>query len=283
MANTIASALVVDVARDTVLTIAQNKLASLNAFSRDFSADALAPLKNVQVPKATAGATVQTDATNFESGDSTLTNIPVTVNQYSASFHLTNAQVQSGHRLSSLMEINFRQLANKILDVAFAPVTNANFGADAVDVAPASFDSDDLKTLWAAIEDSDVKNVILDGTNYAQILPTNLDSFNLNQNGAYGFDGIYNNNRWDGAGSNIVGLACGDGAIACASGVPVIDPSIANMMIDQELIEIPDLGITVQFCRWASISGREVWASFDVMFGASLGDANVGAVLGNGA
>ena len=91
MANTFAADLVVDSLRDAAITTLSSRLAPLNAFSRDFSADQLRPLAVVQVPIASAGATVQTNATNFESGDSTLSNAAVSVSQYSASFALTNA------------------------------------------------------------------------------------------------------------------------------------------------------------------------------------------------
>ena len=40
-----------------------------------------------------------------------------------------------------------------------------------------AFDADDTKTLWAAIKDSDIKNLILDGSYYAQLNPTNRDAF----------------------------------------------------------------------------------------------------------
>ena len=48
--------------------------------------------------------------------------------------------------------------------------------------------------------------------------------FKQNDGGAYNLDGLYLNNRWSGAGSNIVGLACGHDAIAVASGLPALDP-----------------------------------------------------------
>ena len=95
--------------------------------------------KTIQVKKATAGSTTLTNTAEFEQGDSTLDNIAVTPDQFSQPFHITNAEKQSGHKLMDLMKINFRALANKIIDTALAPVTNANFGADTVDVAKYSF------------------------------------------------------------------------------------------------------------------------------------------------
>ncbi len=278
MANTFDSALVTDSLRDVAITVLQSRLAPLNAFSQDFSADPLKPRATVQVPIATAGGTTQTNASNFESGDSTLDNVAVSVSQYSNSFHLTNDQINSGHRLEKIAKINLHQLANKIIDVALAPVTAANFGAATIDVDTAGdVTAASLKTLWAAIKDGDSRNLIVDGSIYAQFLPANLDAFQLAAGGKnvgmYGFDFFSYNNRWDGAEATVKGFACSPQAIAVASGLPANNIAGSDMMA-VENIEIPDLGLTVQMNMWVSRATRAVWASYDVMFGAAKGDPN---------
>ncbi len=278
MANTFDSALVTDVLRDTAITVLQSRLAPLSAFSQDFSADAIAPRRTVQVPIATAGSTTQTNATNFESGDSTLDNVAVTVDQYSNSFALTNAEINQGFRIKNIAKINLHQLANKIIDVAFTPITTTNFGSAVVDVnTAADFTVAELKTLWGALKDGDVRNVILDGSIYAQFLPSNLEAFQVASGGKnvgmYGFDLFTYNNRWTGAGSTIRGFACSPQAVAVASGLPQNSPASSDM-ISQENIVIPDLGLTVQMNMWVSRSSRALWASYDVMFGAAKGDGS---------
>jgi hypothetical protein len=283
MANTFASDLVVDSLRDAAITTLSSRLAPLNAFSRDFSADQLRPLAVVQVPIASAGASVQTNATNFESGDSTLSNAAVSVSQYSASFALTNAEINQGFRIEQLAAKNLRQLANKIIDVALAPVTTTNFGSAVVDVdAAGDVTAASLKTLWAALKDGSERNLVVDGSVYAQFLPSNLDGFTLagagRNTGIFGYDGFYYNNRWDGAGANIKGFAASPEAIALASGVPVSSP-VADDMIAQETITIGDLGLQVQMSMWSSRATRSLWASYDVMFGAAKGDGSALKIL----
>jgi hypothetical protein len=278
MANTFDSALVTDVLRDMAITVLQSRLAPLNVFTQDFSADSIAPRKTVQVPIATAGSTTQTNATNFESGDSTLDNVAVAVNQYSNSFTLTNDEINQGFRIQNIAKINLHKLANKIIDVAMTPVTTANFGAAVVDVDTAALvTSAELKTLWGALKDGDVRNLVVDGSIYANFLPSNLEAFNLASNGRntgiYGFDFFGYNNRWDGAGATIKGFACSPQAIAVASGVPQNTPASSDM-IAQENVLIPDLGLTVQMNMWVSRSSRALWASYDVMFGAAKGDGS---------
>jgi hypothetical protein len=278
MANTFDSALVTDVLRDTAITVLQSRLAPLNAFSQDFSADSIAPRRTVQVPIATAGGTTQTNASNFESGDSTLDNVAVTVNQYTNSFALTNTEINQGFRIENIAKINLHQLANKIIDIAFAPITTTNYGAAVVDVnTAADFGVAQLRSLWGALKDGDVRNVILDGDIYAQFLPSNLEAFQVASGGKnvgmYGFDLFTFNNRWSGAGATIKGFACSPQAIAVASGLPVSSP-VDSSMISQENIVIPDLGLTVQMNMWTSPSTRALWASYDVMFGAAKGDGS---------
>jgi len=276
MANTFDAALVTDSLRDAAITTLQSRLAPLSAFSRDFSADQLRPLATVQVPIATAGSTTQTNATNFESGDSTLDNVAVSVSQYSNSFHITNAQLNGGHRLERLAKINASYLANKIIDIAFAPITTTNFGAAVIDVDTADLvTATSLKTLWASLKDGDVRNLIVDGSIYANFLPANLEAFQLASGGKnvgmYGYDFFTYNNRWDGAGATIKGFACSPNAIAVASGIPTASPADSDM-ISQELITLDDLGLTVQMNMWVSRASRALWASYDVMFGASVAD-----------
>ena len=278
MANTFDPALITDVLRDQAITILQSRLAPLNAFSQDFSAEAIAPRKTIQVPIATAGSTTQTNATNFESGDSTLDNVAVTVNQYTNSFHLTNEQIQQGSRIEHLAKINLHQLANKVIDAALAPVTTANFGTAVVDVDTADLvTASSLKTLWGALKDGDVRNVILDGSIYANFLPANLDAFQVASGGRnvgmYGFDLFTYNNRWTGAGATVRGFACSPQAIAVASGVPVSSP-VDSDMISVEQIPIPELGLTIQMSMWSSRATRTLWASYDVMFGAAKADGS---------
>lgn len=273
MANTLASALVPDVVREAVITTGIQKLAMLNAYSTDFGVEAMAPRKTVQVAKATAGSTTLTNPTSFESGDSTLAAVSVTVNQYSQPFHLTNNEIQSGHKLEKLVNINVSAFMKSLVDVAMTPVTVANFGAKAFTGAASTFDSTDLITLWGAAKDFDVKNIVLDGDYFAQFLPTNKESFAW-ENGAYGYDGFYLNTRWDGADANITGFVCDPSALAVASGLPMTTPAVGAEMTDQEIITIPGLELSVQMNHWVSLAGRAEWLSLDVMFGASAGDTN---------
>lgn len=275
MANTLSSSVVLDALSEQVITTLGNRLAPLRAFSRDFSAEPMNQGANVQVKKYTTGSAIQTDPTNFETGDTTATNVNVLLKHYSKSFHLTSSEINKSWKLMNAVDINAQIVANKIIDVALAPVTATNFATN-VTIAQASFSATNVKTLWASVAKSPLRHLILDATAYSQLLPSDKNSF-IPGSGAYGYDGIFLNTRWDGAGTNIYGFACGPEAVAVASGIPKMDESIASLLAGQRVVELPDLGLSVQINVWGSLASRSAWASMDVMFGAALGDNTAGA------
>lgn len=276
-ANTLSSSLVPDALADSVVTVAHNKLAYLNAFSQDFGIDEMRPKATVQVPKATAGATAQSDATNFESGDSTLTNIGVSVAQKSVSFHLTNTQLNQGYKLNQIATINANVLCDTISDVVTALMVTGTYGTAVTIGAAANFDSADLPPIYAAAKNYNRKNLILDGGHLAYLLPTNKWQFALGEAGAFGFDLIAENNRWTSATANTVGFICDPSAIAVASGLPT-NSAPAGEFISQSTVALKN-GMTVQVNVWFSRASRALWTSYDVMFGAAAGDTTAAELL----
>src|SRR5262249_37635648 len=95
--NTYSSSLITQFLLDGAVTVLQHKWPALKVFSRDFSPDPYKPRSTAQLKTvASADTSVQQDATNFESGDSTVNNTQVTVSQYTSAFNVTNDQLNSG-------------------------------------------------------------------------------------------------------------------------------------------------------------------------------------------
>jgi hypothetical protein len=93
------------------------------------------------------------------------------------------------------------------------------------------------------------------------------------------------NNRWNGitGGSDaqlngttktIKGFAASPEAMACASAIPYVDPAVAGLLQQSEIIDVPDLGISVQMNISGSLSSRSLQGSFDVLFGAAKADGS---------
>lgn len=273
--NTLDAALVTDWLADGLIVVANNKLAALAAFSTDFGIDRLKPRATVQVRKATGTSAAQTNPSNFETGDTTVDNIPVSVSQISKSFHLTNDELNSGHRLAHLAQINAQTFANAISDVWTALILAATFAAPApANIGAAgAFDAGVLADIYGFAKNFRMKNLILDGAYIGRLIPVNSFSFSMQNGGfrgAYGFDLITEQNRWTGATANTIGVVCGPDAIAVGSGLPIEQPQGEFLSLATETLE--PIGLTIQMATWYSRAGRVIWASYDVMFGAAAGD-----------
>jgi hypothetical protein len=279
MANTIDSALLIDTLATKAETVLANRLAPLRCFSKDFSTDNYSQGKSIQVPIATAGSTTLTNPTNFESGDSTLGKIAVTMNHYSQPFHVTSAQYNSKTRIEQLAGVNLNALADKIGGVCTALILAANYTGTAEVVAVASFAAANAKSVWGKLAKTTEKYLILDPAAYANLLPTDRNSFDPGLSGAFGFAGIFAQNNWTGATANTYGFACSPEAMAIASGIPDQVPGLAGMLTDQRTVTLDQLGLSVQINTWVSPSTRSLWASYDVMFGAAAAQAGAGILI----
>jgi ATP-dependent Clp endopeptidase proteolytic subunit ClpP len=272
--NTLDAALVTDWLADGLVITAAVKLAALAGFSRDFSLDPIKPRATIQVRKALSTGATQTNPTNFEIGDSVVDNIPVTVNQISRSFHITNNELQSGHRLEHLAQINANTFVHAISDVWTALILAATYPGPLIIGSAAIFDAGVLASIYAAAKNFRNKNLILDGAYIGRILtqinPQAFKQAPQADRGAFGFDMLDEQNRWTGADANTVGIVCAPDAIAVAAGLPISPPQ--GEFLSLSTITLEGLGLSVQSATWYSRAGRVMWASYDVMFGAAAGD-----------
>jgi hypothetical protein len=316
MANTFSSALVVDTATKEAITVLQDKLAALKSFNTDFSDDVVDPLRKLQAGVVTAAGPAVLNPTNFAGGSNTMKNAPVVMTHISQPFNLTSLQLNQGFRLEKLMKINLASFCNQIMDVALAPVgallgasSTPTFGVgytSAVTKATGgqignSFISDGIGTLWASIAKGTEKHLVLDGSYYQFLLPQTGMSLDMSNKGAYGFDGIHLNTRWNSilaagvdatgvsalvasagtdtglngssGGKTIKGFAASPEAMACASAIPYLDPAVSQNYLISETIETP-LGISVQLNIWGDMNARSLNASFDVAFGSAVADTS---------
>jgi hypothetical protein len=278
MSNTLSSSLVVDRLADRAITKLQNKLAPLSSFSTLFKSDTIAPRSTIQVPVGTVAASVQTNPSNYESGDHTVTNAAVSVNEQVVSFHLTSQEQMQGQELERVADLHLAALGDKLWDTVAALITTA-YTNTAVTVAQASIASANLQSLWASIAKGSSKNLVLDSTAFSKFLPTNLESFKPGA-GAYGFDGFNMATKWDQIGyTNVYGFAASPEAMAVAGGLPEVHPAVAALLLEQGTVEIPGLGMKIAINVWGSTSSRAVWMSYGAMFGAARADVTALTVI----
>lgn len=278
MSNTIAAALLIDTLSSRATSTLGAALAPLKAFTKDFSEAKYVQGKSVQVSVTSAGSSTLTNPASFEAGNSTKVAVAVTMNHYSQPFHVTSAQFNSQTRLEDLIDKNLQALGETIMSVALTPFSAANFTNCSSATAQASLAATDIQTAWASVATSPRKSLLLDAVAFSKFLPTSLTSFGFTNGApAFGFDACYLNTAWTGAVAGTYGLAVGQDAVFQASGIPDIHPAVAKLLMESGTVTIPQLGLSVQMNVWGSLAAREVWASFDLFYGAKFGgDATTG-------
>lgn len=293
MANSFSVDLVLDRVSKRTITYLQNVFAPLNAFSTDFSSEEYTQGQNVRFQVANAGPTVQTNPTNWESGDWGLTNVNVLVNQYSASLSLTPRQLNNDFRLEQAIDVGLSAIGNKFIDVAFTPLTTTNFQnltLTTANLTQANLAST-LQQAWAIIAKGQRKTAILDATSYSKMLPASLTTELGPRAGLAGFDGFELNTRWTGAGANVYAAAVTPGAIAHIMGLPAQVPAMFSECLQQTVINVP-LGtrgsinqspsnpvVSLLQTAWLVPSTRVMWISYDWMQGAAAIGQNDAAVV----
>jgi hypothetical protein len=273
-------------------TVASPKFAPIKAFSRDTSVDPYKPLATGQMKFNTTtqnGSTTQVNATNFESGDSTVTNVAVTVSQYTESFHITNSQLNSGLRMEDLITAKMASLGSKITQAAMTNVTAANFSTLTPLIRSyGAFNFSDTQGILAAIQKASVKNIILNGGYFYKL--TNVPSLfqatpvfpGAGFKNLVGFDFVGLNTEWSLAGNNINGFACAPEALGVIAGLPLLDAPGTNGILGTATGILPGCECPIAVYTWFNTATRTYWGSFDMMFGAAPLDTTVGQVIATG-
>jgi hypothetical protein len=287
--NSYSSTLTTAFLMDGAVTDLQNRWAALAAFSVNFSTDPYKPKATGELKHVTVGSTTGTDLTNFETGtaaDATVVPATVVMHQYTQPFQVSNTDLQSGLRMGDLVTINSALFANKVIEVATAPITRAIFTATPLVSAAAAFGFSDLATLQGQLKKSPIKNLVLDGAYLARISNSpgffqKVGTMNGNPNAwaAFGWDYIAGNSDWTGADTGVVGFACHPQAIAGVTGLPAMHPNIPGNILGQTTMVVPGIQATVAFYTWMNTATRTMWASYDIMAGFKEVDTTAGIIV----
>ena len=281
MANTLASDLIVDILAEQAMNTLPSRLSSLGVFSTDFSNErsqrsGSGPRQTIQVElNSTAGSALE-NPTNFEVTSAVDSAVNVVMNHISRPVGLSVQDLNQGRRLLTKATKALESVSTAVMDVAMALVTETNYTTGPID-ASGGFDDAILKEAWAAISDGVQKNIVLNGESYSKFLPSKMDEFDPTkmQGGIFGFDNFAYNNRFGAAGDDIIGFSCSPGAMAVAAMLPA-DPGDAKDRdyIASDVVTVDPLGISVEFNVWFSRATRGHWMSYDVVFGAGVGDSS---------
>ena len=202
------------------------------------------------------------------------------MSEYSQPFHITPAELGSGRRLEKLVMVNLYALQDKLDSVVKGLMTAANYGAAVLDKDPTTVTTADIKTIIAATGKYKQRNLVSDATFWSQFAVTS-DKNSLGViDGAYGLDSFSLSTDWSAAGTNVNGFVGDTTALAMAARLPEVTSEVREA-IDMDTIELPN-GLSVQIAKWVSTASRYTWHSFDVVFGAAVGDATAGEIIEDG-
>jgi ATP-dependent Clp protease, protease subunit len=287
-ANTYSGTLVTSFLMDGSLTDLQNVWAMLAAFTVAYNTDPYKPLAVGVLKHVTGGEATQTDPTNFEPADgSTVAPISVTPHWYNQPMRVGPTDLNNGLRMEDLRVKNLSIFADKIVQVATAPITAANFPTLTPEiVSAAAFNWSNSSNMRAQLKKSPIKNLILDGDYLARL--ENVPSFFQNTgigNGSrqtFGWTGMYESTNWTGAGANIRGIGCHPQALIKAMGLPLNPPNIPGGIFSTTTFEVPGPNVAVAMSMWFSTASRTMFVSWDVIAGFAAGDGSAAVILASG-
>jgi len=280
-ANALDADLVVDSLADGAIATPSTKLAPLNAFSATIKHE---PLNrgNLQVTVVDGAATGQQNPTNFEAGNSTTTNVAVAINHETLSFHVSNDDRESGLTLEKLAEKNAGAFALQLSKIWTAKMLVATFGPSTQVDAWANFGTADLPEILALAKNYSKKSLILDAPHWSALMPTDRNAFKYGEEQrGWGFDGVHLQTDWTSAtvsAGTLVGVVCDDSALAVAAGRPASLPNDKEFLRIDEII-IPGIGLPITQCIWFNRAKREIWCSYELMFGAAAADTGAAEIL----
>lgn len=281
MANTIDADLLQDSVSTIVINALSNRFAPFAAYTRDYNDGGIAPVtvtKNVQVPVISSTASTVKNPTTFIGGDTVTSNCPVTVDAYSKPIHLTSAQLNSRIKLEMFAQAAANQFADDIMAVVTGKLLDASVTPANEVVAQASFAAANAKSIWGKLGKTSQKHLILDSVAYAQLAPSDKNSFDLGARGAFGFDGVHHQTTWTGATANTYGIGCGPEFMAIYTDIPLMSDGVKSRLTRQTNLTLP-FGLVVQLNEWVDVNTRTEYMSLDVMFGAAIADANAGVLI----
>lgn len=286
MANTYDANTIADIIASNEVLVLQDRVIPLDKFATNFSSEHIALTGNgngarstLQVDLASGASTTQVNPTNYESGDTTLEAITVPMNEYSQAFHITPAEIGEGRMLEKKIMVNLHALQDKLDSVVKGLMTAANYGAAVLDKDPTTVTTADIKTIIAATGKFKQRNLVADASFWSQFAVTS-DKNSLGViDGAYGLDSFTLSTDWSGAGANVNAFVGDTTAIAMAARTPQMVGEGSQRSCDY--VTLPN-GLTVQVCSWESTATRQQWTSFDVVFGAAVGDASAGKIIEDG-
>ena len=276
-ANTYSGTLTTDHLMDEAIANAGGTFAALDAFVSFRDPDGYKPLARNQVKYVTSAGTIQTNPTSFETGDSVIAPIAVSMNHYSISGHTSNAELNSGKRQADDLPKLVQTYATQLVAQVTSLFTAANFPNAKVIANSGTFSTANAATAYGTIAAAPKKNLVLDSPWFASLNSSAGARGFQSGEAVLGWSGIYENSvGWSSADPNVHGIALGREAIVLIYGS--LDYGSTLGIIARRYITLP-CGLTIEHNDWFNPSTRGYWQSLDCVLGCAVADGTVGNLI----
>lgn len=294
MANTFSGTSINDtLVMSSCLSALKLALQPLKVFTLDVGSEPTRKGASVVVPLVTAG-TATIDASDYESGDSTVTGYPVTITQNISSQKHISA-IESSKTSTDLFE---KQMMEATYEVAYKCLLNmydlataASFSSEGI-ITAANFDADallDVRNICITtlkMRPNDQLNLVLDTAYYTNLLKdpaikdqsasgltAGVDGFvrrfagvNIYESGILAACANY------GGSEDLRGFMCLPRCMAATIRPPAVLSGASNVYDVVENVSDPETGLTLQYRRWVSPKSNTLWGAVEVLWGGAKVD-----------
>ena len=235
-----------------------------------------------QVEVTNALPTVADNPADYEAMTSgTQTNVAITTANISVMQKLTNLQQQQGIPFKTRIPDASKALAAGIWNKVTAMINGGGY-TDAGQAASASaLTVAEIQTLRASVPANDVALMVEHSTSGA-LYPSDKNSFQFNEVGAYGFNNIYPVSDFTGGVTKQMAFACSKEAAVAVSGLALERQESIDLTNGSSIIEnftIESVGIPVELRIWQNSGTKDLYLTLETCFGIDTADATAGAFL----
>lgn len=291
MANTVAGVNLAQIAQESLPAL-QSAFVPLRAFSTDFSTD----VKNAGESVTTRYPTIPTAqdlSAGYSATDVAMTAVTTTLNTFYGFVWGFNdvERSKSSILLNDLFIVPaISAISAKVFGDIWNLVNDTNYPAVAateLTVTAANFDRDDVADLATQLTTNKVpkvgRSLILNPAYYGALAKDLNAADSAGQTTTigehrvpriHGFD-VYESDACDANAVNVGGLACYRTNILMAAR-QVDATGAADMGAQVQTVELPEIGLPIQFRRWYDLSTGKLMYSMGVLYGVQFGVPNAG-------
>ena len=207
-------------------------------------------------------------------------NVSVTTANIAVMQKLTNLQQQQGIPVKTRVPDAAKALAAAVWDKCTAMMNGAGY-TDAGQITSGALTTDNLGTLRASVDAPNV-SLILEHSEAGPVYPSDKNSFELSEAGAYGFSAIHMVSNFTGGVTDQVALAATPEAAVGVTGLPLQHSDAAQLVGTASIIEnltIESVGVPVELRIWQNSGTKDLYLSLETVFGIAAADATAGAFL----